>query len=157
MITSLKLNLLNLNLKISNGEIFLGTFPKLGLNSSYSYRTSKLPSVSLLSNLLHSTVLGPSFPEEVLLGQFLPQIGLRHHSSVSFTSPLFCPFPLDLWLNNFIHVRVSHYRLCLELLFEVSNSTVDNSLGYSMGTSNSICPQKSIIFPLRCLHFSRSL
>ena len=57
------------------------------------------------------------------------------------TSPLFCLFPLDLWLNNFIHVHVSHYRLCLELPFEVSNSTLDNSLGYSMGTSNSICPQ----------------
>ena len=75
MMTSLKLNLLNLNLKISNGEIFLGTFPKLGLNSSYSYRTSKLPSVSLLSNLLHSTFLGPSFPRGSALGAVSPPDG----------------------------------------------------------------------------------
>ena len=151
MIVSLKLNLWNLNLKISNGEIFLETFPKLGLNSSYGYRTSKLPSISLLSNLLHS-------PEEVLLGHFLPQIRLRHHSSVSFTSLLFCLFPLDLWLNNFIRAHVSHYRLCLELLFEVSNSTLDNSLGYSTGIPNSICPQTVLLRSLWDVFiFSRSL
>lgn len=92
MIVSLKLNLWNLNLKISNGEIFLETFPKLGLNSSYGYRTSKLPSISLLSNLLHSTVPGPSFPRGSALGTLsppdpsqTPKLGLLHQSrSVSF-------------------------------------------------------------------------